>query len=549
LQSNSILLKALLHSIILLCLLQASCTQYKPDLQLAEQLMERAPDSALHILQRIPENKISGKADQALYALLMSQALDKNDIKSESDSLTSIATEYYNADEPERAGYAWFYHARTANNRGDVAEQANNLLKAEEFVVKTNNGKLKALIYSDKAMMYKSQSQLKSSILYFVKAYNIFHQLHDNRNALLCLLLSGDNSLGLKNYKYAIYYYNIAARIADTTNDVLLTSSIYKNLGSVYIELKNYQYALSEYKAAPITHISIYDSNKYYLIAKTYLKLNQLDSARLYLSKVKEVGEMAPDYYHLWQKLYEKEGNARQSIYYAELSSSATDSLYKKKLEVSFAGLEKKFKYQGLQISNQRLEIKNKQKDVYLLFALVVLIAFGLVVTLWRLKVRRKQFLAQAQLLTVEKSLVKAEKQKVEKERENNTLLERQLKMQSIILLNIEQHRKNAILRPSTPKLITKEAKQKQNDVFYQELIACMDLEYNNFTQRLLEAHPSLMQRDVLICCFLLAGFETGMIATILDVKIQSMNVQRSRLRKKLNLSSSVDFIDFLVRF
>ena len=120
----------------------ASCTHTPTELITAEQLIETAPDSALHILHSLNSHNLRGKHNHALYALLMSRAMDKNDILVESDSLITIATDYFDNADPEHAGYAWFYKARTAHNSGNQKEEATNLLKAQEFAEKTNNSKL-----------------------------------------------------------------------------------------------------------------------------------------------------------------------------------------------------------------------------------------------------------------------------------------------------------------------------------------------------------------------------------------------------------------------
>ncbi len=152
-----------------------SCTRTPHDLTLAEQLMETAPDSALHILQRFQSQKLTRASDKAYYALLMSQALDKNDIKSESDSLIAIATGFYNESDALHAGYAWFYRARIDNNRGNMNDQAKSLIKAQDYAVNVSGNKLLGMIYCDKAGMYENQQQYDSAICYFKKAYTAFN--------------------------------------------------------------------------------------------------------------------------------------------------------------------------------------------------------------------------------------------------------------------------------------------------------------------------------------------------------------------------------------
>ncbi len=79
----------------------------------ADAVMHTRPDSALRFLQQVPHpEKLQGE-QQALYALLSTQASYKNGIPVESDSLISIACDYYSAS-PDSMRKAWscFYAAQ-----------------------------------------------------------------------------------------------------------------------------------------------------------------------------------------------------------------------------------------------------------------------------------------------------------------------------------------------------------------------------------------------------------------------------------------------------
>jgi len=532
-----------------LLMLLSGCSDVPEELKIADRLMETAPDSALHVLQHLNILKIHTPSNKALYALLMSQSLDKNDIKVESDSIIKIATDYYTGRDPERAGYAWFYHARVAFNGGNAIEQANNLLLAQGYAQKTGNYKLKGLVYCEKGNMYQTQRQFDSMIHYNRLSYQSFQQCKSTRNSIISLINLGYGYLFVSRPDSAVLNYQLAEKLALTLNDTLVMSTIYKSLGSAFYQQHDFQKALYYYKLAPITRIGIYDSNKWYLMAKVYEKTGKLDSARHYLSRIKEPQELSPDYYRLWQSIYEKEGNMKEALRAANRIILAKDSLNERRLSVSFAGLEKKYKFQGLQLENQQLVINNKQKGLLLLFILFGVSVFSVVVLFWRLRVKRKQFAVQNELLEKEKAFVEIEKDKFEKEKENSALLEKQLKLQSIILLNIEQHRKNSVQRPGLWKNDLSGKNADREDTLHEEVIASMDLEYHDISLRLSTDFPALSKRDILICCLLLAGFDTGMIATILDVKLESINKHRYRLRTKLRLQSADHLVGYLRQF
>jgi len=533
----------------LLCIFLCSCYETPNGLKTADSLMESSPDSALQILKQIHPNKLYTSSNEAWYALLMSQALDRNDIKLETDSIIKTATDYYTGKEPERAAYAWFYYARIEGNRGNADQQVNNLLKAQKFAQFTVNYKLQGLIYSEKAKMYESQKQYDSMIHYNRLSLYSFQLANSTQNCIINLINLGHGFMYSSRPDSAIPYYTAAGKMALTIRDTLMMSTVYKSIGTVYYLQKQFREALNYYKLAPITNIGVYDANKRYLMAKAYIETGELDSARILLTKIADPHEFAPDYYNLWLRIYEKEGNLKDALRTAVKITYIKDSVNDRKLSVSFAGLDKKYKYQGLQIENQNLVIKNKQRGIFLLFSLFVLCFSFVVALFWRLNIKKKQFDVQNELLGKEKAFVEIEKEKVEKEKENSTLLEKQLKLQSILLLNIEQHRKNVIKRPGIWKNESKEMHPEQNNTFHKELIACMDLEYTDISHRLIVDFPSLTKRDILICCLLLAGFDTGMIATILDVKLESITKYRYRLRLKFQLQNSDNLVDYLRQF
>lgn len=63
--------------------LLSSCTirqDYNQQLLKADSLMQLRPDSALNILKSISSEKLSTRADNAYYALLLTQAQDKTSL-------------------------------------------------------------------------------------------------------------------------------------------------------------------------------------------------------------------------------------------------------------------------------------------------------------------------------------------------------------------------------------------------------------------------------------------------------------------------------------
>ena len=100
-----------MHSIFRLllstfCFCMLGCSTTPPILKIAEEVMETAPDSALHILQQIQPNEFHSSADHALYGLLYFQALDKSKLPLKPDTLINFSLIFFHLTKDDRQQFA-----------------------------------------------------------------------------------------------------------------------------------------------------------------------------------------------------------------------------------------------------------------------------------------------------------------------------------------------------------------------------------------------------------------------------------------------------------
>ena len=123
-------MKHLLQYIILSLLVAlpfAGCRDHYPvadKLLQAETCMNEYPDSALTVLKSIGQADLQSEEHHARYALLYSQALDKNYIDVTSDSLIQVAVEYYKDKDDVRSRFFSYYYL------GRIYTNANELTRA-----------------------------------------------------------------------------------------------------------------------------------------------------------------------------------------------------------------------------------------------------------------------------------------------------------------------------------------------------------------------------------------------------------------------------------
>jgi tetratricopeptide (TPR) repeat protein len=316
-------------------------------------------------------------------------------------------------------------------------------------------------------------------------------------------------------------------------------STLYRMLGTVYYNRNDFAKSTQLFKKTPRTQNNRYDDNLSYLIARSYCSAMQFDSAGIYLEDITDFKEIAPDYYQLWKNVYINKGNYPKAVESLEKAIISIDSIYNNRIDESFEGLEKKYNFQKLQIQNKDLELKNVRSKLMILLSIILIAGIITVFILYRNKSRIKQ-------LQTEGELLRQKNKHAEKEIENARLIERQLELQKIVITNLEQYRTNAIKKPEH---IREGFSPVKNTHFYNELYTAIDIEFNNFSKRIREKYSELNETDILICCLILAGFNTGMMASIFNIKFDSMNVRRSRLRKKLNLDNSENFLNYLRNF
>jgi len=535
------------------------CSHTSEKLVQAEKIMENNPDSALAILHSVKPTIFTSASDKALYALLYSKAENKIGIIPSSDSLINRAIEYYDESEPRSAGYAWFLKSRFSQNYEDKKQQVSALMRAEEYAAQSGDNKLRAIILSDKAELYYSQQKYDSALVCYKHAAISFQAAHDTYNTIICLLRIGDIFIYKANTDSAIVYNKIAEKLAIKLQNPALTSTIYRTFGRFYSIKNNYQQALYFYRKVPITNSSLYDESKDLLLADAYLNTNRLDSATYYLNRINEHQNDNSYYAELWMKINKKKGNYKQALFYSQRVTTINDLLSKINLDISFAGLEKKYTYQHLQLKNQHLTLRNRSYIIMLLIASLFVGILSFSFLWWRNQTRKREIKAQQQLIDQEHKLLEEEtanlklvEQQLEKEKllldketANNKLMEQQLKMQQILYLNMEQYRQYAHKKKES----THPASPVDNLAFYDELITCMDLEYNNISCRLKAVFQELNERDILICCLILAGFDSGMMASILDMQVDSINKRRYRIRTKMNIESELNMAEYLRNF
>ena len=152
-----------------------------------ESYMNERPDSALTVIQSIGADDLSSRELKARHALLLSQALDKNFIDLQSDSIIASAVKFFEKSGDREALFkAYYYHARVLSNAGRYTEAMQVYLKAEEMSAKVNDLFAVGLLHSQIGGLNSEYFNYPKAIEYYQKAQEYYRQAGKDTHAHVC---------------------------------------------------------------------------------------------------------------------------------------------------------------------------------------------------------------------------------------------------------------------------------------------------------------------------------------------------------------------------
>ncbi|MHB9142393.1 MAG: tetratricopeptide repeat protein [Paludibacter sp.] len=266
------------------CLCLPGCSTTPPTLKIAEEVMETAPDSALHILKQLHANEFHFDSDRALYGLLLFQALDKNSLALQPDSLINFAINYYltKNDFPHLAT-SYFFRGRMYKSTQRYEKATIEYIHALDCLKDKKNDNLLGKIYSDMGDICFLQSEYIDSRSKYQLAADCFNKAGKSIDVGYKSLDIGRTYYAVKDYKTAQIYFR---RALNQSTDSLLIGSSFQEIGVNYFWNKQYdsaQYYLR--KSMQFPSIGFNFAVRCYTLSDSYYNTGQYDSAYFYAVK------------------------------------------------------------------------------------------------------------------------------------------------------------------------------------------------------------------------------------------------------------------------
>lgn len=379
----------------------------------AEKVMTEYPDSALKLLQSIPKPKgLTGKA-QADYALLYSQALDKNYIDTANDSLIQIAVNYYkNRSDVKAKFYAYYYLGRVYVNGNQYDKATLAFINAEQEVEALSDDYAAGLLYRQMADIYRRYYDFTKALECYQRATGYYEQAGKHQHKLWGLLSQSAvyDAMGEKHKSY-----NLLCNVKDEAKKIGNTQYVRYCLGDLImlcIRMGESVEALNFYKEF-VNNYSIDGLNPVFYANLALLQAREKNNelALSYLKKAWNLSESVNDsinLHHLSSQIYLLQNNDSQA--YSELENCVVlqNKEMLKALRQPVLTIQKDFLETELAHKQYRIKM---ERLVYTLAGIIVILVAVLVVSVLRKKLKKQEKTYQQKLANLQTEALERERQ------------------------------------------------------------------------------------------------------------------------------------------
>ncbi|KAA4640418.1 tetratricopeptide repeat protein [Bacteroides ovatus] len=504
-------------------------------------------------MEKLSIEEISIKSAKAMYALLLTEALDKNFKSHRNDSLILIAVDYYKDNSNNKLKTKAYYYL------GRVYQDNKEYIKATEAyltALKTASPNQAPIlqIYNNLALCYESQEFYLPAIKTYKESYATAEKMQDKYGILHATRGLGNVYAIQDEEEKALSYYQKALSIAQSIKDSLWENAIFCDIAKVYDDQGLYIEAKKQIDLAlRYAPSNINLSPTYFWKGSILYNLEETDSAIHYLSRASTKANIYTKA-SIYQTLYEinKENkNYEQAILYNDTALTCYDSIQKIIHHTEINNLIKKH---SIDIYKEQIKKQSQQtKVIFIIGGLVTMFLF--IYTVMYISNRNKKTHIHWQQLLMknqtEKATLKEEIRALSHANEINEhryadILNQRIKLwhQSLqicvrLFKTTTSYKKIQSIETSKNKK-EKEITQEELSLIYQEINEA----FIEAMQELLEQYPSLTQDDLYYCILNYLQLSNNTIKVCMKAGSQSALTQRKyRIKKQLSdLSFSIIF-------
>ncbi len=502
-------------------------------LTLAGSLMDERPDSSYAILKSLQPESIKRQKEKSLYALLLTQATDKNYIDQTEDSLIMIAVKHFsNSRDDYHRMLSYYYLGRICYYSKDYPRSVSTLLKAEEAAKDCGDD-------FQLGMIYGTLSDIHNEV------YNGVEELEYSHLSCKYFSISGrqpylDHSyLSLARAYHNLDRFDESIRILDSVLDsavrhndnLLYTRALNLKMSSLYgdsrfSEVVKTYHALSEYGTDDIP------AKVLRYVGLSYLNMNQLDSAMAFENRLQEMDSTEE---WLSFELFERTGRFEEAYRSLRQINDELNAFFKTSVSQSVTYAVDYHRMAERDLKDREFEQESKQRNLTIVFLCVL--SFFLIVLI-RLKSKDYQrrigaTLSMASNLTASLDALNLQNDSMHK------AIDRLFRSQ---FETIDKYCRTYYEFGGVKKDAEKIYKDVLSTIEHltsdkrtmSELEAQIDIYYDGLLEKFRSDHPRMNDSDYNLFIYIVAGFSPQAMSLFLKAEMPLVYKRKSRLKERI---------------
>jgi hypothetical protein len=517
-------------------------------LEHVDSIMEEHPDVALSILQKYSIKDFPSADSRAKYALLLTQADDKNYIDKTNDSIIRIAVQYYDSTrEVDYQARAHYYLGRIHQNMDDQITTAKEFFTALQLIKKThNNNKFIYLIKLNIGLVLWANSLYNESdsMYQLVENYDVIR--HNYKELAIVSMKRGDICIEKANPNYvdAEKYLLRAYRLTKKYGNIQIKRSVVSSLSSLYELNHNPRKAIGFARyGLSILSDPIEFQGFFLTIGDAFLQMGQCDSAKIYLKKSLD-GEnrytKKKAYMYLAQ-IARKQGKIKDALQYEERYAAYKDSTSALEHPTEVTAVIKDMLHKQ---DKEQYESTLSHYTILIVTATLLLLLTAGAFVFNHLRKKRKIEALNKQLQEEEKKQLQInncmdellqehqnkEKQWEEKLAERTMQMEKSKNLKELMQgMPASSRVEECCLHPDTAPKLTEE----EWNALTEEVNSVLP----DFTTNLSAKYPHLTDSDICFCCLLRMGYTYPQIDNILKISHQAVYQRRKFILQRMGIA------------
>ncbi len=524
-------MKRLLY-LSLLCFLLISCTDLgKNQLQIAQSYLDTYPDSTLIYLEEIDPSELSSKVYME-YLLTMTQARHKTGQDISNDTLLFAYKDQFRKLPAQKAAWCHFYTAKVYQEQVNIDQAITEYMACEKLL--KDDLYLTGMLHAAYGDLYRNKLELEDAILYYKQSVEVFLQIKQFVNASICYNHIGNSFLYQHNLDSAFFYYDKCIQYQKYWTPVQ-EAILLSNLALAYSVSGQNEAAVQYLEQA--LNLPLDNSEK----AKIYAQLAEIyaDNPNKFLTCIQQGIDILLEentnillLSQLYRELsYFHVNNDIQAAfrYYQQYHQSFVSAI-KKQYNKTIKELRQENHIRHLHAQNLRLTII-RQYIILISIALFVLIVLIAVIIFYKYNQNRKELLkAGEKIETLQDMATKYQQQEGS--------------LRNIVLRYFDVLKKVSVLEYTLSHKKGEKALLKAfNRIVYQNDTVNWEAIYNTINtlhgdlfDKIQKTFPQLKESEYQICCLTIAQFSNIEISVILNYTLNSIQVKKSRIRKKIGI-------------